>query len=254
MENLVLYLTLIITFLIREFNAETLEILSSTPPTDPFKNDNSNVEKKEVDVPENSLQNSLATQNTQHPVQGYMPQPVYPIYTGGYFYPGINPNSVMETNQQVQNSGTYLSSVLPVAQMGFEIIRNLFLYFLIRYFVLKLIKVFNLILELRDVLITDETSVLLTKAALQAGLKLFAKVGLFAIAGAALLVIGGIFTTIVCSLTPICTITFNGYDFKALNKDTVRSLMTPEKIASAAALVQDAIGKYQRLQRAVGQH
>lgn len=29
--------------------------------------------------------------------------------------------------------------------------------------------------------------------------------------------------------------------------------MTPEKIASAAALVQDAIGKYQRLQRAVGQ-
>ncbi|XP_030751970.1 uncharacterized protein LOC115879335 isoform X2 [Sitophilus oryzae] len=207
MENLVLYLTLIITFLIREFNAETLEILSSTPPTDPFKNDNSNVEKKEVDVPENSLQNSLATQNTQHPVQGYMPQPVYPIYTGGYFYPGINPNSVMETNQQVQNSGTYLSSVLPVAQ-----------------------------------------------AALQAGLKLFAKVGLFAIAGAALLVIGGIFTTIVCSLTPICTITFNGYDFKALNKDTVRSLMTPEKIASAAALVQDAIGKYQRLQRAVGQH
>lgn len=29
--------------------------------------------------------------------------------------------------------------------------------------------------------------------------------------------------------------------------------MTPEKIASAAALVQDAIGKYQKLQKTVGQ-
>ncbi|CAG9765527.1 unnamed protein product [Ceutorhynchus assimilis] len=40
---------------------------------------------------------------------------------------------------------------------------------------------------------------------------------------------------------------------QALDKETMRSLMTPEKIASAAALVQDAIGKYQRLQREVGQ-
>ncbi|KAF7278919.1 hypothetical protein GWI33_007865 [Rhynchophorus ferrugineus] len=191
-------------------------------------------------------------QTNQVPVQGYMPQPVYPIYPGGYFYPGVNPNAMAEANNQVQST-TYLSSVMPIAQMGFELIRKIFMYFLVRYFVLKLLKVFDLILAIRDVIIGDETSSFLTKAALQAALKLFAKVGLFAIGGAALLMIGGIFTTIICNLTPICTITFYGYDFKSLNKESVRSLMTPEKIASAAALVQDAIGKYQRLQRAVGQ-
>ncbi|KAL1506337.1 hypothetical protein ABEB36_005721 [Hypothenemus hampei] len=94
----------------------------------------------------------------------------------------------------------------------------------------------------------------MAQAALEAGLKIFTKLGLFVVGGAGLLVIGGIFTTLICYLTPICTISFNGWDFqKTLTKDTMRSLMTPEKIASAAALVQDAIGKYQRLQRAVNQ-
>lgn len=90
--------------------------------------------------------------------------------------------------------------------------------------------------------------------------------------GAGLLVVGGIFTFLLCYLTPVCTLSFRGLDFqqvsvllldqmmsiyfflfKTLTKDTMRSLMTPEKIASAAALVQDAIGKYQKLQKTVGQ-
>ncbi|XP_066248713.1 uncharacterized protein [Euwallacea similis] len=92
------------------------------------------------------------------------------------------------------------------------------------------------------------------QAALHAALQLFTKLGLYLVSGAGLLVLGGIFTTLLCYFTPICTITFNGFDFhQALSKDTMRSLMTPEKIATAAALVQDAIGKYQRLQRAVNQ-
>ncbi|XP_050296409.1 uncharacterized protein LOC126736203 isoform X2 [Anthonomus grandis grandis] len=92
------------------------------------------------------------------------------------------------------------------------------------------------------------------QAALQAGMKLFAKLGIYAIAGAGLLAIGGIFTYMFCYLTQSCNIAFYGVNIqKALDKETVRSLMTPEKIASAAALVQDAIGKYQRLQKAVGQ-
>ncbi|XP_066150645.1 uncharacterized protein [Euwallacea fornicatus] len=92
------------------------------------------------------------------------------------------------------------------------------------------------------------------QAALSAALQLFTKLGLYLVSGAGLLVLGGIFTTLLCYFTPVCTITFNGFDFQqALSKDTMRSLVTSEKIATAAALVQDAIGKYQRLQRAVNQ-
>lgn len=81
------------------------------------------------------------------------------------------------------------------------------------------------------------------------GLRAFAKVGLFIIAGASLLVVGGIFTAAVCSLTPICTLTFNG--FGGINREAVESMMTPDGIQAAASLVQDAIGKYERMQRAV---
>ncbi|XP_018580376.1 uncharacterized protein LOC108918023 [Anoplophora glabripennis] len=86
------------------------------------------------------------------------------------------------------------------------------------------------------------------QGALQVVLKVLAKFGLFVLGGTALLVIGGIFTTILCHLTPICVISFPA--FGGLDKESVRSLMTPDKISAAAALVQDALGKYQRLQRA----
>ncbi|KAI4460137.1 glutathione s transferase d10 isoform a-related [Holotrichia oblita] len=96
----------------------------------------------------------------------------------------------------------------------------------------------------------EETSVLpTTPTILQIALKMFAKVGLFLLGGVALLFVGGVFTTAVCSLTPICTITFAG--FQNVNKETMRSYVTPDSISAATSFVQDAIGKYQRLQRAV---
>ncbi|XP_049820966.1 uncharacterized protein LOC109598620 [Aethina tumida] len=88
------------------------------------------------------------------------------------------------------------------------------------------------------------------QGALQVALRVFAKVGLFLMGGLTLLVIGGLFTTAVCSLTPLCTISFMGLG--GLDKDSMRSFMTPDRISAAAALIQDAIGKYQRLQRATG--
>ncbi|XP_044262816.1 uncharacterized protein LOC123010182 [Tribolium madens] len=85
------------------------------------------------------------------------------------------------------------------------------------------------------------------QGAFQVALRIFSKVGLFLMGGMVLLFVGGLFTTAVCSFTPLCNITFNG--FSNIDKETVRAFMTPEKISTAAALVQDAIGKYQRLQR-----
>lgn len=83
-------------------------------------------------------------------------------------------------------------------------------------------------------------------------LKVLAKIGLFLTSGLALLIIGGILTTAFCSLTPICTVTFNG--FNGINKDAMRSYMTPDRIAATAAFVQDAVGKYERLTRAINKN
>ncbi|KYB24770.1 hypothetical protein TcasGA2_TC031895 [Tribolium castaneum] len=87
----------------------------------------------------------------------------------------------------------------------------------------------------------------MTQGAFQLLLKFFSKISLFLLGGMVLLLVGGLFTTAVCSFTPLCNITFNG--FSNIDKETVRAFMTPEKLSTAAALVQDAIGKYQRLQR-----
>lgn len=84
---------------------------------------------------------------------------------------------------------------------------------------------------------------------LKYALKILAKVGLFVTSGLVLLIIGGILTTAFCSITPFCTVTFNG--FNAINRETMRTYMSPERIAATAAFVQDAVGKYERLQRAV---
>ncbi|GJQ82543.1 putative glutathione S-transferase, C-terminal domain [Trypoxylus dichotomus] len=93
----------------------------------------------------------------------------------------------------------------------------------------------------------EETTAVAAPTILQIALKMFAKVGLFLLGGVALLFVGGIFTTAVCSLTPLCTITFAG--FQNVNKETMRSYVTADGISAAASFVQDAIGKYQRLQR-----
>lgn len=67
-----------------------------------------------------------------------------------------------------------------------------------------------------------------------------------------MLIIGGILTTAFCSLTPFCTVTFNG--FNGINKETVRAYMNPDNIAATAAFVKDAVGKYERLTRAINKN
>lgn len=79
-------------------------------------------------------------------------------------------------------------------------------------------------------------------------LRIAGKVGLFLLGGAVLLVIGGAFTAAVCSVTPICTLTFMGY---GLTNEQVRSMMTPDRISVASELVNEAIEKYQKLQGVV---
>ncbi|KAB0802675.1 hypothetical protein PPYR_04861 [Photinus pyralis] len=95
----------------------------------------------------------------------------------------------------------------------------------------------------------EENKSSVAKSSLAVMLKILAKVGLFLLGGVALLFVGGAFTTAVCSLTPICTITFNG--FKGINHEKMRALVTPERVANAAAFVENAVDKYQRLQRAI---
>lgn len=78
---------------------------------------------------------------------------------------------------------------------------------------------------------------------------LFTRVGAVVLGSTAIFILGGLFNLFVCSMTSFCT-----YDFKGLSnldQESVRALITPEKISTAAALVQDAIGKYNRLQREI---
>lgn len=90
---------------------------------------------------------------------------------------------------------------------------------------------------------------ILLQGALAMTMRFLARVGLFLLGGIALLVVGGLFTTAVCSLTPLCTIHFAG--FGQISKDTMRTLVNPDRIANAAAFVEDAVHKYNRLQRAI---
>ncbi|KAJ8974098.1 hypothetical protein NQ317_018944, partial [Molorchus minor] len=63
------------------------------------------------------------------------------------------------------------------------------------------------------------------QGALQFILHGLAKFGLFLIGGVALLVVGGIFTTAVCALTPICDISFP--IFGGIDKESMRSTDDP---------------------------
>ncbi|XP_046424255.1 uncharacterized protein LOC124181593 [Neodiprion fabricii] len=66
-----------------------------------------------------------------------------------------------------------------------------------------------------------------------------------------LLLLGGIFTTSVCTFTPLCTITLLGLG-KAQVREQVselaRTYMTPERISAATGLVKTAIDKYAAMQ------
>lgn len=79
-------------------------------------------------------------------------------------------------------------------------------------------------------------------------IKILGKIGLVVSAGAAVLVIGGALTALLCSLTPYCTLTFMGY---GLSKEEVRSFMTPDNINMVGNLLGQAIDKYNTLQKTV---
>ncbi|KAL3277734.1 hypothetical protein HHI36_013074 [Cryptolaemus montrouzieri] len=85
------------------------------------------------------------------------------------------------------------------------------------------------------------------QSTLEVVLWVFARIGTVFLGSSFLLLIGGIFNALVCSFTSICTYDFHG--FGTLDNESVRALITPEKISTAAALVQDAIGKYNRMNR-----
>ncbi|XP_055904037.1 uncharacterized protein LOC129939881 [Eupeodes corollae] len=71
-----------------------------------------------------------------------------------------------------------------------------------------------------------------------------------------MVIMGGALTTVVCSLTPICSVSFKSLKFLNWN-ETARSVgmivgneMTPERVRRAANFVHQAIKKYSELQRA----
>ncbi|XP_034252471.1 uncharacterized protein LOC117651953 [Thrips palmi] len=80
------------------------------------------------------------------------------------------------------------------------------------------------------------------------GIKLFPKVGLFALGFLFLLLIGGAFTTAVCAFTPFCTISFLGL---GLTRNTMRSYLTPDRLSQTTAFVLDAIDKYKDFSKKV---
>lgn len=79
------------------------------------------------------------------------------------------------------------------------------------------------------------------KNLLSLGWKVIPKVALGAAVILVLFVVGGCVNVFVCSLTPFCTISFGGF---GVNKDTMRSYLTPDRISSTATFVIDAIKKY----------
>ncbi|XP_025830793.1 uncharacterized protein LOC108735622 [Agrilus planipennis] len=85
------------------------------------------------------------------------------------------------------------------------------------------------------------------QALLQSALGILSKVGLFLVGGVVLLIVGGIFHSLACSVSQLCTISYNG--FGGIDKDSVRALMTPERVARAAVFLQDAVEKYERIQK-----
>ncbi|XP_015597667.1 uncharacterized protein LOC107268918 [Cephus cinctus] len=69
-----------------------------------------------------------------------------------------------------------------------------------------------------------------------------------------LLLVGGAFTTSICTFTPFCTITFLGLglsknEVREQVKELARNYITPERVSLATSMVKRAIDKYAALQR-----
>lgn len=70
---------------------------------------------------------------------------------------------------------------------------------------------------------------------------------------AGVVAIGGVLTTAVCVLTPLCTLTFAGLA-RANNGiigQSVRSYLTPEKLDAATSFMKEAFEKYSKLNKKV---
>ncbi|BES95459.1 Hypothetical protein NTJ_08268 [Nesidiocoris tenuis] len=79
------------------------------------------------------------------------------------------------------------------------------------------------------------------------GLKFALKFGVWFAGLAALFLLGSLVTSTVCTLTPICTISFLGLG--PFSKETVRSYISDDRLNSATNFVFEAINKYKSLNR-----
>ncbi|KAK2576907.1 hypothetical protein KPH14_005529 [Odynerus spinipes] len=81
-----------------------------------------------------------------------------------------------------------------------------------------------------------------------------AQVGTYLLHFLLALVVGGVVTTLVCTFTPVCSISFLGlslskYGVKEQVADLARTYITPESVNAATVLVTKAIDKYNAMQR-----
>ncbi|KDR23539.1 hypothetical protein L798_14275 [Zootermopsis nevadensis] len=77
-------------------------------------------------------------------------------------------------------------------------------------------------------------------------LKLLAKLGLWLFAPLSLVLLGGALTVGVCVFTPVCTLSFLGFGF---TRDTVRTFINEDRLASISTFVTSAINKFQLMQK-----
>ncbi|KAL1132407.1 hypothetical protein AAG570_010362 [Ranatra chinensis] len=76
--------------------------------------------------------------------------------------------------------------------------------------------------------------------------KIGLKLGFLALNFLGLLLVGSVFTTAVCTFTPLCTISFLGLGF---NRESVRSIVTQDNLLQASRFVTDAIEKFKAMQK-----
>lgn len=83
---------------------------------------------------------------------------------------------------------------------------------------------------------------------------IFMRSGSYLLQTIAVVLFGGAVTTAICTLTPLCTISFAALPLLGLRttvknvKDTLSKEVTTDRVARAAEFVQNALVKYQKLQ------
>lgn len=130
MERLLLAVSIIVLLLTPTLKSEIIEVTTpaqqQTITFNPNKERSTELESSKLPsgvesfLPDNS--NARAV-NAQSELQGYVGQPMYPVYPvykngGGYFYPGVNPNAVAPATSEATN---YFASVLPAAQVNIKL-------------------------------------------------------------------------------------------------------------------------------------